>query len=110
MSSSLDPISPSSQFQAIFDAALKEYANKTGNNLATHPLATTLETCSSADKVLEVLQGQVHAFEQFRNGDWKMQLMRRLKPVVDILHKLSNSGVLGGSIGLVRRTSFTCFL
>jgi hypothetical protein len=42
--------------------------------------------------------------DQFRNGDWKVQLMRRLKPTVDILLWLStiDSGVFGQGIGLVR--------
>jgi hypothetical protein len=100
---------PPSQFQTIFDAALREYTKKTGNELATHTLSKTLEKCNSTDKVLDVLQAQAHAFNQFRNGDWRMRLMRRLKPSVDILLALSNSGVLGGSIGLVGRMSFMFF-
>jgi hypothetical protein len=110
-SSGSESIPPPSQFQTIFDAALREYAKKTGNELATHPLATTLEVCDSTDKVLDVLQNQAHEFHRFRDGDWKMRLMRRLKPTVDILLALSNSGVLGGSIGLVRRMSLfpVCF-
>jgi hypothetical protein len=96
-----------SQFGAIFDAALKAYAQKTGTDLSAHPLAAALETCDSPEKVLDVLQEQAHAFNQHRNGEWKVQLMRRLKPTVDILLGLSTSGVFGEGIGLVRPTKST---
>ena len=93
-----------SQFQDLFDAALREYNRKTGKDIATDPLITSIQTCSSSDAVLEILQEQAHAFNQFRNGDWKVQLMRQLKPTVDILFRLSTSGVFGEGIGLVRPT------
>ena len=91
-----------SQFQGLFDAALKEYSRKTGKDIATEPLTTRLLRCDSSDAVLGILQEQAHAFNQFRNGDWKVQLMRRLKPTVDILLGLSTSGFFGEGIGLVR--------
>jgi hypothetical protein len=79
-----------SQFQDLFDAALWEYNQKTG-------LTARLLYCGSSDAVLEILQEQAHAFNQYRNGDWKVQLMRRLKPTVDILLGLSAlSGDFGG--------------
>ena len=106
-SSSSHPNVSVPQFTAIFDAALQEYAQKTGTNLATHPLSTTLEACLSPDAVLGVLREQAHVFDQYRNGDWKVQLMRRLKPIVDILIGLSTRGVFGEGISLVSRTSST---
>ena len=103
MSSSRSSLNVSfSQFQDLFDAALREYRQKTGNDIATDPLTTSLQNCCSSDAVLGVLQEQAHAFNQFRNGDWKVQLMRRLKPTVDILLVLSTSGIFGQGIGLVR--------
>ncbi|KAH9998796.1 hypothetical protein BJV74DRAFT_986617 [Russula compacta] len=100
MSSTLQ-LSPSfSQFQDIIDTALKDYANKTGKDIPTDQITARLLTCNSPDDVLEVLQEQAHAFNQYRNGDWKVQLIRRLKPTVDILLGLSTSGVFGQSIGL----------
>ena len=90
-----------SQFQDVFDAALREYRQKTGKDIATDPLTTKLLRCDSSEAVLEILQEQARAFDQFRNGDWKVQLMRRLKPTVDILLGLSTSGVCGEGIGLV---------
>ena len=107
MSSSSDtPNISLSQFQDLIDAALKEYSRKTGKDIATDPLTAKLLRCGSSvgssNAILGVLQEQAHAFNQFRNGDWKVQLMRRLKPTVDILLRLSTSGVFGQGIGLVR--------
>jgi hypothetical protein len=93
-----------SHFQDLIDAALREYSRKTGKDIATDPLTARLLRCDSSDEVLGALQEQAHAFDQFRNGDWKIQLMRRLKPTVDILLGLSTSGVFGEGIGLVRLT------
>ena len=93
-----------SRFQDLFNAALREYSQKTGNDIATDPLTASLLPCNSSDAVLAILQEQAHAFNQFRNGDWKVQLMRRLKPIVDILLELSTNGIFGEDIGLVRLT------
>jgi hypothetical protein len=93
-----------SPFQDLFDTALREYNRKTGKDIATDPLTTRLLRCDSSDAVLGVLQEQAHTFNQFRNGDWKVQLVRRLKPTVDILLGLSTSGAFGEGIGLVRPT------
>jgi hypothetical protein len=96
-----------SQFQDLFNTALREYSQKTGKDIATDPLIARLLPCNSSDAILAILQEQAHAFNQFRNGDWKIQLMRRLKPTVDILLGLSTSGVFGEGIGLVRLTNLT---
>ena len=90
------------QFQDLFDAALKEYSRRTGKDIATDPLTARLLRCDSSDAVLSILGEQAHAFNQFRNGDRKVQLMRRLKPTVDILLGISTNGVFGEGIGLVR--------
>jgi hypothetical protein len=99
-----------SQFQDLFDVALLEYSQKTGEDIMTDPLTARLLCCDSSDAVLGILQEQAHAFNQYRNGDWKVQLMRRLKPTVDILFGLSTGGVFGEGIGLVRLTKsiFAC--
>jgi hypothetical protein len=106
-SSTSDPNVSFSRFQDLFNAALREYSQKTGKDIATDPLTASLLPCDSSDAVLAILQEQAHAFNQFRNGDWKVQLMRRLKPTVDILLGLSTSGVFGEGIGLVRLTKLT---
>src|SRR5882672_10260207 len=98
------------QFRAIFDAALNDYAQKTGIDLATHPLAAVLESCHSPEAILDVLREQAHAFNKYRNGDWKTRLMRHLNPTVDILLRLSTGGVLDEGISLVRHTNRTISL
>ena len=91
----------SSQFQAIFNAALKEYSQKTGKDIATDPMTAKLRCCSTPDAVLDVLQEEAKAFNDFRNGNRKAQLMRKLKPTVNILLGLSGSEVIGNAIGSV---------
>jgi hypothetical protein len=93
--------SSSQQFQAIFDAALSEYSQRTGKDIVTDPLTAKLRCCSSPDAVLNVLQEEAQAFNDFRNGNRKTQLMRKLKPTVDILLALTTRGVLDNGIGLV---------
>ena len=90
------------QFQDLFDVALREYKQKTGKDIATHPLTARFLDCKSPDAVLAILEEQARAFDQFRNGDWKVQLMRRLKPTVYILLGLSTSDVVVEGISLVR--------
>jgi hypothetical protein len=103
-SSTSHPIVSFTPFQDLVDAALRQYCQKTGKDIATDPLTARLLLCDSSDAVLGILQEQAHAFNQYRNGDWKTQLMRRLKPIVDILLGLSTSGVFGEGIGLVKLT------
>ena len=101
MSSSSHPGPSSSRFQAVFDAALNEYSQKTGKNIVTDPLTAKLQSCRSPDDVHDVLREQVQAFNEFRNGNGRVQLMRKLKPTVDILLSLSNGGNLANAVSLV---------
>jgi hypothetical protein len=98
-----------SRFQDLFEAALVQYSQKTGKDIATDPLTARLLPCGSSDAVLNILQEQAHAFNQYRNGDWKIQLMKQLRPMVDILFGLSTSGVFGEGIGQVRMTKLTYY-
>jgi hypothetical protein len=108
MSSSLDESISHLQFYDLFDAALKEYNQKTGIDIVTDPLTATLLDCDSSDEILDILQEQAHAFTH--NGDGPVQLMRQLKPTVDILLGLSSSGVFGKGFGLVRLMKSICSL
>ena len=93
--------SSSLQFKAIFNAALNEYSQKTGKDIVTDPLTAKLQCCASPDAVLNILQEEAQAFNDFRNGNRKGQLMRKLKPTVDILLALATNGALGNEIGSV---------
>ncbi|KAI0279738.1 hypothetical protein BGY98DRAFT_933042 [Russula aff. rugulosa BPL654] len=58
-------------------------------------LYLTCESCR-ATSALEILQEQTPNFNQYRNRDWKVQLMRWLRPTVDIPLEPSSRGDLGG--------------
>ncbi|KAI0251727.1 hypothetical protein BJV78DRAFT_404848 [Lactifluus subvellereus] len=60
-----------SVFQALFQAACKEYEDRTGTNLIEHPLAIQLQTCHSFESLIALLQEQARAFHEFRRGDDK---------------------------------------
>ena len=91
------PISTSSNFQLIFDDALKAYKKRTKNDLITHPLADRLESCDSPSSILTVLQEQVQEVNQSqrRNERWT----RWLDPTVNVLHAFSET--LGEGVTLV---------
>ena len=59
----------SSVFQVIFQAARKEYENRTGTNFDQHPLIHQLQTCHSFESLISLLQGQAQTFDEFRSGD-----------------------------------------
>jgi hypothetical protein len=87
----------SSNFQAIFDAALSDYAKQTGIDLATHPFAQTLQSCDSADAIFNFLRDKANQFQAYRDGNRK--LINCLKPVVQVLHTVT--GILGEAASLV---------
>lgn len=89
------------QFRTIFNAALKEYSQKIGKDIVPDPITAKFGCCSSPDAVLNVLQERAQAFNDFQDGNRKVQLMRELKPMVDILLAFSSPEVLGNGIGLV---------
>ena len=89
--------SSSSDFQASFYAALKEYMKKTKKDLLADPLMVRLQTCNSPTDILAVLRPQVQQLEQSTSGEDK--LTKWLTPTVNVLYAFS--GVLGASVGLV---------
>jgi hypothetical protein len=101
MSSSLGQ-NPSSDFKSILDAglsrALSEYEKKTRKPLFDHSLATQLQQCDSVDAIKAIFQGQVEAFQKFRDGD--QRLMEWINPVVDVLSAFSDT--IGAAAGIVR--------
>jgi hypothetical protein len=89
------PTSSSSNFQVIFDNALKAYKKRARNDLLTHPLANRFEACDSASSFLAVLQEQVQQLNnsQGTNAKW-------LDPTVNVLYTFSE--MLGEGVGSVR--------
>ena len=89
--------SSSSYLQAIFEASLKAYEEKTKKNLLAHPLMAQFQTCNSPTDILAVLRTQVQRSEQSASGDDK--LTKWLNPTVNVLYAFSSA--LGASVGLV---------
>ena len=83
----------------MLDAALAEYKKTTGNDLLAHWLASELQTCESADAVIDILRDQAKAFE--RSDDQK--LMKWIDPLVHVLHTFSDA--LGDGVSLVLITN-----
>ena len=94
----------SSNFELIFDNALKTYKQRTNKDLLTHPLAGQLERCNSASGILAVLQEQVQELNQSqrKNETWT----RWLDPTVKVLHAFSET--LGKGVTLVCFKSSAC--
>ena len=98
--------SSSSNFQILFDAALRDYKDKTGNCLTDHPIAKQLETCESINSITAVLQEQSRRFHEFRESDGR--LMKALNSSVEVLCVPSINSALNEAIGLVvSRKAFT---
>ena len=87
----------SSNFQSIFNTALKAYEKKTKNDLLAHPLAAQLQACKSPSDIIVILQDKVKEFEQSRSADER--LSRWLNPTINVLYAFS--ATLGGGVGLV---------
>ena len=96
----------SSNFQAIFYAALKAYEKKTKKDLTAHPLAAQLQACKSPGNILAVLQEKVEEFDQSRSADER--LSQWLNPTINVLY--SFSATLGAGVGLVSTVKSTILL
>ena len=93
------PSSSSTTFRILFDAALQDYKDKTGNTLIDHPIAKQLETCESVNSIANILQEQARSFREFRENDGR--LMKALNSSVDVLCSPSISSALNEAIGLI---------
>jgi hypothetical protein len=84
-----------SNFQIIFDNALKVYKKRTRKDLLTHPLADRLKACDLPSSILTVLQEQLQKLDQSRRNNEKW-----LDPTLKVLHAFSER--LGEDVGSVR--------
>ena len=85
---------------ALFNAALRAYKNQTGKDIASHPLATELQSCDSPDAMLTVLRRQIPIPDQSQNVDEPLE--KCLVPTISVLCALSDT--LGEGVGLVNIT------
>ncbi|KAN0129916.1 Ankyrin repeat-containing domain protein [Lactarius tabidus] len=86
--SQIPPTGTSSpNFETIFAAALEAYKKKTKKDIASHPLATQLQSCDSSSAILTVLRAQVQANDQAQSADEKWTAW--LYPTVDVVSAFS---------------------
>ena len=91
--------SSSSQFQQIFNSALKAYEKRTKKDLLLHPLAAQLQACDSPDAILAVLQNQLNELNQSGSRNADDRWSKWLDPTVNVL--CAFSATLGEGVGLV---------
>ena len=95
-------MSQPSTLQALFNAALQDYKDKTGNSLSDHPFAKQLRECNSVGAISTILEDQAQIFREFRDHG---KLINSLKRLTDILCSPFITTVLGEGIGVVRPKS-----
>jgi hypothetical protein len=81
-----------SHFQALLEAAFRDYEQQTSQTLANHPLAEKLQSCNSVESVTDVLRGQIETSSEIRGKD---KVLKPLKNVLLVLHNLSSDSDLG---------------
>ena len=90
------PVS-SSNFQVLFNNALRTYEKHTKKDLLSHPLAIQLQSCDSPFAILDVLCQQVQELNHSRNSHGR--LTKWLDPTVNVLYAFSET--LGEGVSLV---------
>jgi hypothetical protein len=87
----------SSNFQSIFDEAVKEYNKKTNGNITSHPLLVDLGSCTSVDDIVTVLHRQDQDLRASRSRT--ENLNKFLIPIINVLCAFSPT--IGTGVGLV---------
>jgi fungal STAND N-terminal Goodbye domain len=100
MSSTGQTTSSFSNFQSVINAALADYADQTGIDLARNPFAEKIELSNSPEAILELLQEREKAFKEYREGN--RRLISCISPAVKVIHAFS--GILGEAVSLVSIT------
>ena len=98
--SAVPSTSPShSNFPYIFNVALETYKRKTKEDLASHPLLPSLQSCDSPEAVLAILREQIPVLNQSQNGD--DGLTKWITPSVNVLYAFS--ATIGGGASAKRQ-------
>jgi hypothetical protein len=93
----------STNFELIFNNALKAYEKRTKKDLLSHPLAAELQNCNSPSAILAVLHQQVQELDPSPSSDDRWT--KWLDPTVNVLQTLSET--LGEGASLVRFRTIT---
>jgi len=89
------------RFRTLFDTALQDYQNQTGNELSKdskHPLAVQLQSLHSEDDITNLLQDREKALDTIREKD---RMLKAIKTTVSVLTPLSVAASLADDVGLV---------
>ena len=81
------PSQANTNFSKIFEAAIQEYRNLTGQDLSTHIFSAALDNFQTPDAIIDVFRKQARVFEKVSKDNEK--LMTALSPIVQILFTLS---------------------
>jgi len=95
-----------SNYQVIFDNALKAYKKKTKKDIQSHPLLPKLQACNSPDAILTVLQEQIPVLNQSHSST-NDKLTKWLNPTVNVLYAFSEA--IGAGISLVSMRAFAIY-
>ena len=88
----------SSNLRVLFEAALDDYKQQTGIELAKHPLAERLQDYNTVESVTAILREQAQDFREFREKD---KVLKPLKKVLTVLHRLSSAANFVQDDGMV---------
>ena len=92
-------MSDQSRLRVLFEAALEDYKQQTGIELAQHPLARRLEDCNSVESVADVLREQAQDLDKLREKD---KVLKPLKKVLAVLQILPSAAAnFAQDVGLV---------
>jgi hypothetical protein len=91
--------SGSSHLRVLFEAALEDYKQQTGIELAEHPLAERLQDGNTVESVTTILHEQAHDFKGFREKD---KVLKSLKKILTVLNILPSAADFAQDVGLVR--------
>ena len=75
----------SSPLRVLFEAALEDYKQQTGIELAKHPIAECLQDCNSVESITDIIREQAQDFNRFREKDKVLKPLKKVLSVVQIL-------------------------
>jgi hypothetical protein len=100
------PSGHSSNFRSIFDAALKDYEEKTKNNLLAHRLTVQLQNCDSPSAILDILNRQYNIQQFIQSQSDGQRSKQWLNATVTVL--CAFSAALGEGVGIVSSQNSSC--
>jgi hypothetical protein len=86
-------------FQSIFDTALNQYKKKTKNDLIANQLTAQLESCTSPDAILTVLDEQYHVQQFLQSQNDNERPKQCLNATANVI--CAFSAAVGGTVGQV---------